>query len=294
MDLEKIKDILEKLGFNERFNTEQTAVCVYVLFKKQKDMKGLRIHDIIVNAKDLLNKNYAENTRESIRKLSLKRLVNHGLLILNPDNPKRPINSGLTNYSLEPSFREILKNDKNTNLIKKWGDGHKDLLKNLKERIERHDIYLKINNKTIKLSYGEHNMLIKQIIEVLIKNKFLGFEVFYIGDTKNKQVYIDKSILKKLKFKIDIHDKMPDVMAYSNKLNKILVVESVTSVGAFEDSRVQEIEELIKNKFKKKIEDIIYVTAFLDIATFSKFSKIIAFGTRVWVAEKPERTINYS
>lgn len=293
MDLEKIKDVLKKLGLDERFNTEQTAVCVYVLFKKQKGMKGLRIHDIIVSAKDLLNKNYAENTRESIRKLSLKRLVSQGLLVLNPDNPKRPINSGLTNYSLEPLFREILENDKNSNLIKKWEEGHKDLLKNLKERIEKHDIYLKINNETIKLSYGEHNMLIKQIIEILIKNEFSGFEVFYIGDTKDKQVYIDKSILKKLKFEIDVHDKMPDVMAYSSKLNKILVVESVTSVGAFEDSRVQEIEELIKNKVKRKIENIIYVTSFLDMSTFSKFSKIIAFGTKVWVAEKPKSIINY-
>lgn len=294
MDLDKIKDVLKKLGFDERFNTEQTAVCVYILFKSQKGLKGLRIHDIIINAKNLLNKNYAENTRESIRKNSLKRLVNHGLLVLNPDNPKRPINSGLTNYSLELSFRDILEKDKNIELIKKWKEGNKDLLKNLKERIGKHDIYLKIDNKTIRLSYGKHNMLIKQITEVMIKDTFSEFEIFYMGDTKNKQVYINKNILKKLKFDIDVHDKLPDIMAYSHKPDKILVIESVTSVGAFENSRVQEIEELIKNKVKKKIKDVIYITAFLDMKTFSKFSKIVAFGTKVWVAEKPDRIINYS
>ncbi len=285
MNLEEIKAILRELGFEERFNTEQTAVCVYVFLEKQKGMVGLRIHDIITYARELLNKTYAENTRESIRKGSMKRLVNHGLLILNPDDPTRAINSGLTNYALEPSFRKILENPNEKILITKWKESHKGLVKDLKKTLEEHEVNVEINGKTIKLSSGLHNILIRDIVEVLIKEKFSKYKIFYVGDTKNKQAYVDSKILKDLQWKIVPHDKLPDVMGYSKETNKLLVIESVTSVGAFEKSRVKEIEDLINKKVRKKLSKVHYVTAFLNKNTFSKFSKIIALETKVWIAE---------
>ena len=247
MKLIELNEILKSLNFPERFNTEQTGVCVLVLLKKQEGMKGFRIHDIITNAKILLNKNYAENTRESIRKLSLKRLVNHGLVVLNPDNPKRPINSGMTNYSLEPSFKEILSASdvKRQELINEWGRKHKEIIVKNKDFISKHEIYVDINQKSINLSSGNHNVLIKHIVEIMIKEHYKSYKIFYIGDTRKKEAFLDKKILGKLNLKLDVHDKLPDVMAYSNKLKSILVVESVTSVGAFEDSRVQEINLLL-------------------------------------------------
>lgn len=89
MKINNIAKILKQLDFDDRFNTEQTAICIISLFENYP--KLLRIHDIIVHAKKKLHKEYAENTRESIRKGSLKRLVNHGLVISNKDDPKRPI-----------------------------------------------------------------------------------------------------------------------------------------------------------------------------------------------------------
>src|SRR3989344_9315055 len=105
MNLDDTRKVLENLGLEKRFNTEQTAVCVGVLYRLNK---RLRIHDIIVGAKKLLSKSYAENTRESIRKLSMKKLVQAGLVIQNEDDPSRPINSGANNYVLDGKFKAVL------------------------------------------------------------------------------------------------------------------------------------------------------------------------------------------
>lgn len=77
--------------------------------------------------------------------------------------------------------------------------------------------------------------------------------------------------LKELGFKITLHDKMPDVILYSEDKDWIYFVESVTSVGAMDSERIKEIEELTE----------IYVTAFLDFKIFKKFSESLAWETEV-------------
>lgn len=166
--------------------------------KKQKGMCGLRIHDIIVFARELLDKNYAENTRESIRKLSLKRLVNHGLLVLNPDNPKRPINSGSTNYALEPSFRKILEKEGNDDLIKKWKEGNKNLLKNLTERIEKHLEGMVAVNEAFKKEFGRtvvyfpNNRAIHSISDTSKKIGNKTFRAVHINNLLGDFIYIQE------------------------------------------------------------------------------------------------------
>lgn len=294
MNLAEINKILGNLGFEKRFNTEQTAVCIYVMFSNGS---SVRIHDIIVSAKELLNKSYAENTRESIRKLSLKRLVDFGLCIRNSDDPKRPINSGSTNYILEPLFSKILSSGGSTRdgLMGEWKSKHKEILKKISEVEKGHQIPIRINKEIINLSYGEHNILIREIVEKLLPSRFRDFRIFYLGDTKDKMKYKNQKVLDKLNFELNVHDKLPDVMAYSEKVGHLLIVESVTSVGAIEDSRKKEISELLSKSVKKRkaITKVVYVTAFLSFDTFARFSKIISFGTDVWIAERPQNLIIY-
>ena len=53
--------------------------------------------------------------------------------------------------------------------------------------------------------------------------------------------------LKELGFEITLHDKMPDVVLYSEDKHWIYFVESVTSAGAMEPKRIKEIEEMTEN-----------------------------------------------
>ena len=94
--------------------------------------------------------------------------------------------------------------------------------------------------------------------------------------------------LRKLGFTITLHDKMPDVVLYSEGKNGLYSIESVTSVGPMEPKRIKEIEEMITGVTAGKI----YVTAFLNFKTFKKFSETLAWETEVWIAEMPDHMIH--
>ena len=98
----------------------------------------------------------------------------------------------------------------------------------------------------------------------------------------------DTEKLLQLGFEITLHDKMPDVILYREDKNWIYFVESVTSVGPISPKRIIEIESMTGNTTAGKI----YVTAFLDFATFKKFSEQLAWETEVWIADMPDHMIH--
>ena len=92
--IDEALDILRQLGMpNEQLNN-RTAICLLALLdlpeatpwnKASNPMLGIRA--ILDFAREKLGHNYAENTRESIRKYSVKQLVAAGILLHNPDKP---------------------------------------------------------------------------------------------------------------------------------------------------------------------------------------------------------------
>jgi hypothetical protein len=57
--------------------------------------------------------------------------MNHGLLVMNEDDPERPINSGETNYKLTDSLRDILgqrDSTKREGMIREWLSSHKQIV----------------------------------------------------------------------------------------------------------------------------------------------------------------------
>lgn len=94
--------------------------------------------------------------------------------------------------------------------------------------------------------------------------------------------------LRRLGLVITLHDKMPDVVLYSEEKNWLYFIESVTSVGAMEPKRIKEIDDMTVSVSAGKI----YVTAFLDFKTFKKFSDNLAWDTEVWIADMPDHMIH--
>lgn len=105
---------------------------------------------------------------------------------------------------------------------------------------------------------------------------------------------IEKDLVKKegklseLGFTITLHDKIPDLVFYSEEKNWLYFIESVTSVGLMEPKRIKEIEEMTTGVTAGKI----YVTAFLDFKTFKKFSEMLAWETEVWISDMPDHMIH--
>jgi hypothetical protein len=97
-------------------------------------------------------------------------------------------------------------------------------------------------------------------------------------------------LLDELGVQVDAHGKMPDVVLYWAERNWLLLVESVTSHGPVDGKRHAELAVL----FGGSTAGLVYVTAFPDRATMSRYLGTIAWETEVWVADAPSHLIHFN
>ena len=154
----------------------------------------LRIWDIMGFMRDVHGKDYAANSRETIRRQTIHQFEQARIVDRNPDDPDRPTNSGKTVYVLteeaaevlrtygKPAFKKAIKE-----FIEQFGS-----LKIAYERAETHRIPLRLpDGVTVYLSPGEHNALQVAIIEEFGPRFAPGAEVLYVGDTAKKHVIFE-------------------------------------------------------------------------------------------------------
>lgn len=292
--LEQAKDILEKIGMPK---AQQADLCAYTLLAllniKEKSKwntatnEYIRIHDIMEFIKQNYDVAYAENSRETFRKQAMHHFRNAALI---EDNLKA---TNSPNYRYRITIETL-------NLIKRYGtnDWNKELAKYLKNHEKLISIYenkrnltkipVKINGENLEFSTGKHNELQKAIIEEFAPRFAQNSIVLYVGDTKDKDLYKDVELLKKLKISMGNHEKLPDVILYQKEKKWIYFIEAVTSVGPISPKRIVEITDMTKDCKLGKI----YVTAFIDMKTFKKFTEQLAWETEVWLSEMPDHMIH--
>jgi hypothetical protein len=292
--LEETKDILKLIGMPIK---QQNDICAYSLLAlsgikpKSKwigaNNEWIRIHDILVFAKENYNKEYAENTRETIRKNCLHQFRDAAVV---EDNGKST-NSPQYRYRLTDEFVKLLRmyGTKAWKLqLDSYINEYSTLIEKYKNKKSMKMIPVKINGADFKFSTGKHNQLQKAIIEEFAPRFAPNSVCLYVGDTTDKDLYKDEGMLKRLGFEITKHDKMPDVVLYKPDTDWVYFIEAVTSVGPMSPKRILELDDLTKNVTVGKV----YVTAFLNIDTYKKFVKEIAWETEVWLADMPEHMIH--
>ena len=292
--LEEAKNILNELKVPLK---QQSDLCGYVILamadiKKNDEWanatnKWIRIHDVIAFIREFYEVSYAENSRETFRKQAMHHFRNAAFI---EDNGKAT-NSPNYRYRLTDemlllvkTFQSSLWEDQKNNFLK----SHQNLIDLYSSKKAVRKMPVKINGDEFTFSPGKHNQLQKFIIEEFAPRFAENSECLYVGDTIQKDLVKNEEKLKELGFEITLHDKMPDVVLYSEDKNWIYFVESVTSVGAMEPKRIKEIEGMTENVSAGKI----YVTAFLDFKTFKKFSESLAWETEVWIADMPDHMIH--
>ncbi|WP_346896578.1 BsuBI/PstI family type II restriction endonuclease [Clostridium sp. UBA7503] len=302
MNSEVIKKILEEIGFPNYANTDITHTSLLALLSKDTSVPslmkgksclydGARITDIISFANAKLGKNYAENTRESIRKTALKNLLDFGLIEKNKDLPERPINSGNTNYTINPNFET---------LIYSFGSDIFNTLKSSfinqtvidrQKQIERLSlISIKIippfndetfTKKDLEYSPGEHNIISKFIVEDIILTKTANPTIVHIGDTEQKDKYFNEQLVKQLNIPFSKDSKYPDLIFFDNDKKRIIIFEAVASSGPVDTLRYKELQEL----FMYCPYELDMNTVFLTDKKFKEFSNRIAPETTVYIIE---------
>ena len=83
---------------------------------------------------------------------------------------------------------------------------------------------------------------------------------------------------------------MPDVVVHHVEKNWLVLVEAVTSHGPVSPKRREELKEL----FAGSKAGLVYVTAFPDRRTVTKYLHEISWATEVWVAESPTHLIHFN
>ena len=160
----------------------------------------------------------------------------------------------------------------------------------MKQRREKAKLPIKIGDKEIVFSPGEHNQIQKAVIEEFLPRFGQHAEVLYVGDTADKFLFLDEPALNNLMFFEIAHDKLPDVLAYSKSKNWLFLIEAVHSANPIDPLRKITLQKLAE----KCSADIVFVTAFLSRSSFKKFAADIAWETEVWIAENPDHMIHFN
>lgn len=299
--LAETAEILTALDFGPKQRNETAAYTLLALLDQrpefswaeaQAPLRGIKpIIDFVAEAYGV---RYAPNTRESIRDEAVKFFVEAGLLLRNPDDPRRPINSGKTVYQIEPSALALLRKFGTP----EWTLALQQYLAS-RESI-KHEIARKRNlarvpvtlpdGSQVALSPGGQNPLIKAIIEHFCPVFAPGGVVIYIGDAENKFVHLESDSLTALGVTLDSAAKIPDVMVHYTAKNWLLLIEAVTSAGPVDGKRRKELKEL----FAGCKAGLVFVTAFETRRAMQSFLSQIAWESEVWIAEDPDHMIHFN
>ena len=110
------KRILLAYGLPEKQQNERSARTLLALadLKKNSSWKNAKntpkiIHEIIEFISKYYDFEYAENSRETIRRQTIHQFEQAGIVVRNVDEPSRPTNSPNTNYSLTDEALQVIR-----------------------------------------------------------------------------------------------------------------------------------------------------------------------------------------
>lgn len=108
--------ILISLGLPRAQQNERSALCLLALLnltpgkswsKAESPLVG--ITPIMDWAREHYDKEYAPNTRETVRRQTMHQFCDAGIALYNPDQPDRPVNSPKAVYQIEPAALSLLR-----------------------------------------------------------------------------------------------------------------------------------------------------------------------------------------
>lgn len=299
--IEQALSILKDLDLPREQLNERSALTLLSLLALKPSASWSEATDPLMGITPMMNffkahygKEYAPNTRETVRRQTVHQFLDAGIVVINPDDPSRPTNSPNAVYRIEAGLLNLLR----TYGTAQWGMGLKTYLASvgtLKARYTQERIMKRIPveiapGRTITLSPGGQNKLVERIIKDFCELFTGGGTLVYVGDTDEKFAYFDEKLLSSLGVEIEAHGKIPDVVVYINKKNWLVLIEAVTSHGPVDPKRRNELKTL----FKGSKAGLVFVTAFLDRHAMMKYLGDISWETEVWVADAPTHLIHFN
>lgn len=299
--IEEAQEILKALGLPTAQQNEMSALTLLALCGITENdnwteafRQSLGVTKGIMNfVTDTYDRNYAPNTRETFRRQVLHQFVQGRIADYNPDEPDLPVNSPKAHYAVSDAALFVIQKYGTP----EWESAVADFKKNVVILTEAYEkersltlIPVTVEGEKFKLSAGKHNEVQAAVIEQFAPRFASGGKVLYLGDTANKDLFVDREELEKIGISITEHSKLPDIVIYDKPKEWLFLIEVVTSHGPVSPKRILELEDFLKESKVGKI----YITAFPDKSEFRKHVADIAWETEVWIADNPDHMIHFN
>ena len=293
--------LLKLLGQDDQRSNERSALTLLALLALRPEDSWstagsplLKTYEIMAWMEAHYAKKYAPNSRETIRRFTLHQFIEAGIVVQNPDDPRRPVNSPANCYQVEPKALELVRcyeePDFETRLL--------EFLARVPGLIARYAAardLLRIpvtlpDGATVTLSPGGQNDLIADIIANFCAMYTPGGQVLYLGDASSKWATFAEQRLGSLGIVLDPHGKMPDVVVYMRDRNWLVLIEAAAAHGPIDSKRHGELKTL----FKGSTAGLVFVSCLPTRTEFRKYAKEIAWETDVWCADNPTHLIHFN
>ena len=297
------QEILKALGLPAAQQNEMSALTLLALCSIKEDMPwadatrtSQRITKEImafVNENYKADAPYAPNTRETFRRQVLHQFIQAGVANYNPDDPTLPVNSPKAHYAITQEALEVAQSYGTKNWdsrTQQFAVEYEILRDRYAAERDMHRIPLVIEGNEYYLSPGAHNGVQAAVVEEFAPRFAPGGKLLYIGDTEDKDLYVNPAGLEALNLPITEHSKLPDIVISDDKREWLFLVEVVTSHGPVSAKRVVELEEFTKDCPYGSV----YVTAFPNAKEFKKHVDDIAWETEVWLSDTPDHMIHFN
>lgn len=299
--IDEALEILRALGLPTAQQNERSALTLLALLDLKPETDWINASSPLRGITQMMDffssqygKTYKPNTRESVRRLTVHQFLDAGIITANPDNLKRPINSGRTVYQIEPAVLEVIQCF-GTEEFERCLRAHLINIETLQQKYaqerEMNRIPVKLpDGQQFTLSPGGQNVLISKVISEFCGRFTPEGKVIYVGDADKKWMVFDEEGFRNLGITVDAHGKMPDVVIHFQKKDWLVLIEAVTSHGPIDPKRQAELKAL----FAPCKDKLVFVTAFLTRKDLTKFLRRISWETEVWVSESPDHLIHFN
>lgn len=298
--VQQAREALAALGFDKSRSNERSALTLLGLLRLRPgdswadaDRSLHGVTPLMSWMAEQFGKRYAPNTRETVRRATLHQFVDAALVVLNPDDPSRAVNSRNNVYQVDVRAYELLCRFGTP----EWEDSVATYLEQRPGQVaayaaEREQAMIPVmlpDGAEIKLTPGGQNILVRDVLEKFCPRWTPGGHVLYVGDAGRRTPIYDVEGFAEDGVVLDKHGKLPDLVVHLQARDWLVLIEAANSHGPVDSKRHAELTTL----FAESRAGLVYVSCFTSRAEMRKYLADIAWETEVWCADNPTHLIHF-